>query len=76
MKDYIKTKIWINEICYISSECDSSITYYQSEIDRYKENLETSGDNEYINEQIEEYTEKINCREWVLKLINAPFKIK
>lgn len=76
MKDYIKIKIWINEISNISSDCDFQITYYQREIDRYKEALATSGDEEYINDQIEEYTEKINCREWVLKLINAPFKIK
>lgn len=76
MKDYIKAKIWANEIASMSTDLDLQIEYYQRDIDRYKKTIETDGESEYYNEMIAELYEKIECREWALKTINAPFKIK
>lgn len=76
MKDYIKTKIWTNEIASMSTDFDFQIEYYQRDIERYKETIANDGESEYCNEQIAELNERITCREWAMKLINAPFKIK
>ncbi len=79
MKDYKVTKIWATAISDISEDIDSQIHYLKDKINQRKldvANQEPDKTTDWMLEAIEEEQEKIKAYEWVLTIINAPFKIK
>ena len=80
MKEYNSTKIWAETIADISTDIDSLIEWLQKQLEEQKQVFAdaepNSSDSKWALESIEELQEKISAREWCLRTLNAPFKIK